>query len=105
MVTKKRVVPKFSSETEEAEWWYRNRDMISRDLKEVAKAGELKVLTPERLRERLQASASSRNITIRMQESDIERARRLAEKKGIGYQTYMKILLREALDREDRKAG
>ena len=40
-----------------------------------------------------------------MQEGDIERARRLAEKKGIGYQTYMKILLREALDREDRKTG
>ena len=83
----------------------RNRDMISRDLKEAAKAGKLKVLTRDRLRERLQTSASSRNITIRMQEGDIERVRRLAEKKGIGYQTYMKILLREALDREDRKTG
>ncbi len=60
MATKNRVVPKFSSETEEAEWWYRNREMISRDLKEAIKAGELKVLTLERLRERLQASASSR---------------------------------------------
>jgi predicted DNA binding CopG/RHH family protein len=40
-----------------------------------------------------------------MQEGDIERVRRLAEMKGIGYQTYMKILLREALDREDRKTG
>ena len=29
----------------------------------------------------------------------------MAEKKGIGYQTYMKMLLREALDRESRKAG
>jgi len=105
MATKQRVVPKFSSEAEEAEWWYRNRGRISSDLKEAAEAGELKVLTRERLQERLQASANSRNITIRMQEGDIERARRLAEKKGIGYQTYMKILLREALDREDRKAG
>jgi hypothetical protein len=34
-----RVVPKFSSEAEEAEWWYRNRDMISRDLTEAAKPG------------------------------------------------------------------
>ena len=105
MAMNKRVVPKFSSEAEEAQWWYRNRDMISRDLKAAAKAGELQVLTRERLRERLRASANSRNITIRMQEGDIERVRRLAEKKGIGYQTYMKILLREALDREDRKAG
>ena len=45
------------------------------------------MLTKERLRERLQASANSRNITIRMQEGDIERVRRLAEMKGIGYQT------------------
>jgi predicted DNA binding CopG/RHH family protein len=36
---------------------------------------------------------------------EIERARTLADKKGIGYQTYMKMLLREALDRETRKAG
>jgi predicted DNA binding CopG/RHH family protein len=105
MATKKRVLPRFNSEAEEAEWWYRNRARISRDLKEASKAGEVKVLTKERLRERLQASANSRNITIRMPEGDIERVRRLAEKKGIGYQTYMKILLREALDREERKAG
>jgi predicted DNA binding CopG/RHH family protein len=101
----RKVVPKFNSEAAEAEWWYRNRDMITRDLKEAAKTGAVKVLTKARLRERLQASATSRNITIRMQEGDIERARRLAEKKGIGYQTYMKILLREALDREDHKTG
>lgn len=105
MAANKRVVPKFSSEAEEAEWWYRNRDTISRDLKQVAEAGELKTLTRELLQERLQTSANSRNITIRMQESEIERVRRLAEKKGVGYQTYMKILLREALDREDRKTG
>jgi predicted DNA binding CopG/RHH family protein len=105
MAMKKRVLPKFDSEAEEAEWWYRNRERVSRDLKDAAKGGEVKVLTPERLRERLRASANSRNITIRMQECDIERVRRLAERKGIGYQTYMKMLLREALDREDRKAG
>ena len=105
MATKKRVVPKFKDEGEEAEWWYQHRSQVSRDLKEAAKAGELKILTKERLEERLRARVHSRNITIRMQEADIERARRLAEKKGIGYQTYMKILLREALDREDRKAG
>jgi hypothetical protein len=61
MVQKKRVVPKFSSEAEEAEWWYRNRDRISRDLKEATEAGEATVLTEERLRGRLQASADRRN--------------------------------------------
>jgi hypothetical protein len=71
MAVNRRVVPKFSSEAEEAEWWYRNRGMIARDLQEAAKTGEVKVLTKDRLRERLQASANSRNITIRMQEGDI----------------------------------
>jgi hypothetical protein len=41
MATKKRVVPKLNSEAEEAEWWYRNRGRISRDLSEAAKAGEV----------------------------------------------------------------
>jgi len=105
MGTRKRVVPKFSTEAEEADWWYRNRARISRDLKAAAKAGELKVLTREALRQRLKAPPNSKNITIRMHENDIERVRRLAQRKGIGYQTYMKLLLREALDREERKAG
>jgi len=61
MAEKKRVVPEFTNEAEEAEWWYRNRDMISRDLKEAAEAGELKVLTRERLRQRLRASSNSQN--------------------------------------------
>ena len=41
-----------------------------------------------------------KNITIRVAISDIERARALAAQKGIGYQTLMKMLLKEALDRE-----
>ncbi|MGH8245329.1 MAG: hypothetical protein ACREUU_02730 [Gammaproteobacteria bacterium] len=44
----------------------------------------------------------SKNITIRFALADIERARALAARKGIGYQTYIKILLKEALDREVR---
>jgi predicted DNA binding CopG/RHH family protein len=53
----------------------------------------------------VQEARESKNITIRMPVAETERARILADKKGIGYQTYMKMLLREALDREARKAG
>jgi predicted DNA binding CopG/RHH family protein len=52
----------------------------------------------------IQEKRDSKNITIRMAVSEIERARALAGRKGIGYQTYIKMLLREALDREARKA-
>jgi predicted DNA binding CopG/RHH family protein len=46
----------------------------------------------------------SKNITIRMPLADLERARKLSARKGLGYQTFMKMLLHEALVREDRLA-
>jgi predicted DNA binding CopG/RHH family protein len=41
---------------------------------------------------------------LRIPTDDVDRARRLAADKGIGYQTYIKMLLRAGLDREE-KAG
>ncbi len=39
---------------------------------------------------------------LRIPIGDLERARRLAAAKGLGYQTYIKSLLRQGLDREER---
>ena len=61
-----RVLPRFKTEAEEAEWWFQNRQRISRDLKNAAKAGEVKILTKTRLQKRLQATANSRSITKRI---------------------------------------
>jgi hypothetical protein len=36
---------------------------------------------------------------------DIQRARSLAAKKGLQYQTYLKMLLHEALENEERRAS
>lgn len=36
-------------------------------------------------------------MTLRIPKEDLETARQLAAKKGLGYQTYIKMLLREAL--------
>ena len=36
--------------------------------------------------------------------ADLDRARELSAKKGFAYQTYMKMLLHEALEREERAA-
>ena len=47
----------------------------------------------------------SPTITIRIAETDLQRARALAARKGLRYQTYLKILLHEALDRDERKPG
>jgi predicted DNA binding CopG/RHH family protein len=43
-------------------------------------------------------------VTIRMPIADIETAREIAEKRGLPYQTYIKGLLHQALERE-RKAS
>lgn len=42
----------------------------------------------------------SRPVTIRLWLSDIEIAKTLADRKGLGYQTYLKSLLHQALLKE-----
>ena len=50
----------------------------------------------------LQERRESRNITIRMPLADLQAAREMAQKKGLPYQTYMKMLLHQALEKERR---
>ena len=95
-------VPKFATEAEEARWWDSKAGEVETRLLAALQAGTARRGTAQRL---TREARESKNITIRMPVSEIERARALAGKKGIGYQTYMKMLLREALDRETRKAG
>jgi len=91
-------VPKFASEAEEALWWDERRNMVEKELLKAMREGSVQSGTAQQLA--MQAK-SSKNITIRMPVHDIERARRLAEQKGLGYQTYMKMLLHQALNREE----
>jgi predicted DNA binding CopG/RHH family protein len=46
---------------------------------------------------------SSVQIAIRLPEADIAQARKLAERKGLGYQTLLKMLVHEGLAREGRR--
>ncbi len=92
----KRVIPAFKSKAEEAEWWYKNRARLDKDLVDAAKKGKLKRLDPATLKARLAAS-KSRIISIRLPENDIELARQLANQKGLPYQTYIKSVLHQAL--------
>ena len=94
---KKLVVPKFATETEEAKWWDRHMDVVGKNLVGAIRSRSAKRGGPRRL---IQERRESKNITIRVAVVDIERARILASERGIGYQTYMKMLLKEALDRQ-----
>jgi predicted DNA binding CopG/RHH family protein len=46
---------------------------------------------------------TSVQIAIRLPEADLAQARRLAERKGLGYQTLLKMLVHEGLAREARR--
>ena len=94
---KKLIIPKFATEAEEAKWWDDHMDIVEDNLFEAIRNGTAGTGMPQRL---MREARESKNITIRMPIADLDRARKLAEKKGLGYQTYMKMLLHEALDRE-----
>jgi len=97
---KKRIVPAFATEAEEAEWWYKNRHKLSKDFEEAVRSGEAEVLTKQKLLARIQASKSkARMIAIRLPEADLALARSQAKRKGLPYQTYIKSLLHQALRR------
>jgi predicted DNA binding CopG/RHH family protein len=93
-------VPEFESEAQEARWWDEHKDLVERKLIEAMRNGTAQRGTAQRL---LRESRASKNITIRMPLADLERARQLSARKGLGYQTYIKMLLHEALDREETR--
>ena len=89
---KQAVIPKFSSEAEEAAWWDAHRSEIEAEIRQ-----RMKQKRPLTLGSLLQGARPSQPVTLRIPTEDLEKARRLAALKGLGYQTYIKMLLREAL--------
>jgi predicted DNA binding CopG/RHH family protein len=88
-------VPKFENESEEADWWASpaGRSYVKQKSAEArskgTKAGGSGMVA-------MLNKKSSVQIAIRLPEADLAQARRIAERKGIGYQTLLKMLVREA---------
>jgi len=89
-------IPRFKSEREEAELWDAHPEVITELFLRARKKGKLTRLPV--------AGGATRSVTIRLAARDIEAAQELAEKRGLPYQTYIKMLLHQALERE-RLAG
>jgi predicted DNA binding CopG/RHH family protein len=105
---KRRIVPKFATEAEEADWWYKNRHIHDKEFLAAIKRGEVKVLTKELLLARIEASKKkpAPAIALRIPAADLALARKQAEQKGLPYQTYIKSILHETLtQREKRKVS
>lgn len=102
----KRRLSQAKTEAQEAAWFERNQDHLLKLFEEAAKDGTLRVggksigisiskQTGALVRPR------SQKVMLRMPVDDLERARRLAARKGVGYQTYIKMIVREGLDRAE----
>ena len=92
--------PTFANEDEEATWWAsrQGREFLRQKSAEPQK----KAAKGSRLVGQLSRAASVQ-IALRLPGPDVEKARDLAARKGIGYQTLLKMLVHEGLRGEARR--
>jgi hypothetical protein len=100
-------LPKFANEKEEARWWYDNRGLLADEFAKAAKAGRLRRGGVKRLlAERgvsFQESGPTPTTTIRLDPEDVAKARVQAAERGLRYQTYLKMIIHEALRKREQK--
>lgn len=100
-------LPKFAKEDEEAKWWYENRELISDEFQKAAKEGRLRSGGVRRLfAERgipFPEPKPTPTTTIRLDPEDIAKARVQAAERGLRYQTYLKMIIHEALRSEQER--
>ena len=102
MKKKSTHVPAFANEEEEATWWAsrQGREFLKQKSAGPPKTGSAP--KGSRLVGQLNRTASVQ-IALRLPEPDVTKARELATRKGIGYQTLLKMLVHEGLRREARR--
>ena len=92
-MTKTLKTLEFKNEAEEAAWWDTHPEETLAIFDQAAKDGTLGRGT---LARRAQTVATS----IRLDPSDIELAKTIAQKRGLRYQTYLKMIIHQALAQE-----
>ena len=95
-------IPNFATEAEEAKWWFENDDLIFKKFEKAAKEGRLGRGGVRRLfADRgipFKEPKPTPTTTIRLDPDDIAEARVQAAKRGLRYQTYLKMIIHEALE-------
>jgi predicted DNA binding CopG/RHH family protein len=92
--------PDFRNEDEEAKWWASAEGRAFLKQQTAAQTADRRSGSP--LVSRLNRT-SSVQIALRLPAPDVAQAREIAERKGIGYQTLLKMLVHEGLKREARR--
>lgn len=97
MKDKKIQIPEFENEDQEAQWWAQNPDFILAQFESAAAENRLGRGTAAR-------RGLTPTTTIRLDPADILRAKSQAERRGLKYQTYLKMLIRQALTQVESEA-
>jgi predicted DNA binding CopG/RHH family protein len=95
------TIPRFETPQAEAEW-FDSHKTLSADMRRRFQSGEGKTLAEALAQSASKERTKLKPVTIRMLPGDLALVRRLAFEKGLPYQTYVKVLLRDALVRETR---
>ena len=96
----KTVVPKFASERAEATWWASDdgRHFLKEQSRRRQKSPHGSKLVANLVK------AKSVQIALRLPSPDLAKAREIAERKGVGYQTLLKMIVHEGLQRVGRQS-
>lgn len=93
------VVPKFASETEEADWWFNNRHLVEQEFSEAFRDGSARRVSLQQVlaerRAKLHAKAQ-----VELEGEDAEKAHLAAKKRGMAVEPYLRMLVHEALEKE-----
>jgi hypothetical protein len=103
MQRKMSEMPRFKSESDEADWWASPSGRAYVRKKSAAAQSEGSKARGSSLIAGMNRK-SSVQIAVRLPQSDLAQARQLAERKGLGYQTLLKMLVHEGLAREARRS-
>jgi hypothetical protein len=95
------IIPAFATEAEEAKWWFENQELIDKEFEKAAREGRLKRGGIRRLFAEkgipFKEPQPLPTTTIRLDPDDIAKARVQAAERGLRYQTYLKMIIHEAL--------
>jgi hypothetical protein len=96
-MAQKLEVPQFASEAEEARWWFEHQDAVADEFERAEQEGKLGHGTVAR-------RAGLVGDALVLEPEDAERARVQAERRGLTYQEYVKMVLHQALLNEEQSA-
>jgi len=103
-------IPAFATEAEEARWFFENEELIAGEFVKAAKAGTLgrggirRLYAEKGIPFPEPQKSPTPTTTIRLAPEDIAKARVQAAERGLRYQTYLKMIIHEALrDAESKR--